>query len=124
MSLAGVRPGNNESAGRHLGGRTRHGDRWLRGALGEAAAAAARTKGTHLAARYHRLAARRGKKRALVACSRTILEASWHILRDDLDYHDLGPNHHLGRPHDKRRAATRLTQQLQALGCRVTLKAA
>jgi transposase len=121
-SWAGVCPGNNESAGRHLGGHTRHGDRWLRGALGEAAAAAARTKGTYLADRYRRLARRRGSRRALVACSRSILEASWHMLSHDVDYHDLGADHHLTRSHDRQRAATRLAQQLQALGYRVTLE--
>jgi hypothetical protein len=68
-------PGNNESAGRHFSGRTRKGDRWLRGALGEAAAAAARTKGTYLSARYWRLASRRGKKRATVAIGHDILVA-------------------------------------------------
>jgi transposase len=51
-SWAGMCPGNNESAGKHFSGRTRKGNRWLRGALGEAAAAAARTKGSYLSARY------------------------------------------------------------------------
>ena len=63
-SWAGMCPGNNESAGRHFSGRTRKGNRWLRSALGEAAAAAGRTKHTYLAQRYRRLASRRGKNRA------------------------------------------------------------
>jgi transposase len=64
-SWAGMCPGNNESAGKHFSGRTRKGSRWLRGSLGEAAAAASRSKGTYLSARFRRLASRRGKK----ACS-------------------------------------------------------
>jgi transposase len=121
-SWAGMCPGNNESAGKHFTGRTRKGDHWLRGALGEAAAAAARTNNTYLSARYKRLAPRRGKKRAKVAIGHDILIAAWHILTHDLDYHDLGADYfdtHAMNPHRK---ATRLTQQLQALGYRVTLE--
>src|SRR5262249_46449166 len=66
-SWAGVCPGNNRSAGKARSGRTTKGDRWLRRALTQAAWAASHTKETYLSARYRRLAARRGKKRALVA---------------------------------------------------------
>jgi transposase len=64
---AGVAPGNNESAGKNLSGATAHGNTWLLGALGDAAAAAARTKRTYLGVYYKRIARRRGTKRALVA---------------------------------------------------------
>jgi transposase len=121
-SWAGMCPGNNESAGRHFSGRTRKGDRWLRGALGEAAAAAARTKGTYLSARYRRLASRRGKKRATVAIGHYILVAAWYIMRDDVDYADLGADYFDTHAMDPRRTATRLTEQLQALGYRITLE--
>jgi len=121
-SWAGMCPGNNESAGKHFSGRTRKGNRWLRGALGEAAAAAARTKGTYLSARYRRLASRRGKKRAMVAIGHDILVAAWYIMRDDVDYADLGADYFDTHAMDPRRKATRLTEQLQALGYRVTLE--
>jgi transposase len=121
-SWAGMCPGNNESAGKHFSGRTRKGDRWLRGALGEAAAAAARTKGTYLSARYRRLAGRRGKKRAKVAIGHDILVAAWYIMRDGVDYADLGADYFDTHAMDLRRKATRLTEQLQALGYRVTLE--
>jgi transposase len=62
-SWAGVCPGNNESGGRKGPARTRHGDPWLKAALGQAAVSASRTKDTCLAARYRRITARRGKKR-------------------------------------------------------------
>ncbi|MGI5186276.1 transposase [Dactylosporangium sp. CA-152071] len=68
-SWAGMCPGNHESAGKHHGGATRKGDPWLRGALGEAAAAASRSKDTYLQARYRRIASRRGTKRAV--CQRS-----------------------------------------------------
>ena len=114
-SWAGMCPGNHESAGKHYGGTTRKGDSWLRGALGEAAASAARTKNTYLQTRYRRLAARRGKKRALVAVGHSILIAIWHMLSNDIDYHDLGPDHFRNRV-DPARQASRLVQQLQQLG--------
>jgi transposase len=66
-SWAGMCPGDDQSAGKHRSGRTTKGDRWLRQTLTQAAWAASHTKGTYLSARYHRLAARRGKKRAVVA---------------------------------------------------------
>ena len=62
-SWAGMCPGNNESAGKHHSGRTRHGSQWLRTALIEAAKAAGRSKNTSLSARYHRIRGRRGPPR-------------------------------------------------------------
>lgn len=121
-SWAGMCPGNNESAGKHFSGRTRKGSRWLRGSLGEAAAAAGRSKGTYLSDRYRRLAGRRGKKRANVAIGHDILIAAWHIMKYDVDYADLGPDYLTTRTLDPARKASRLTQQLQALGYRVTLE--
>lgn len=115
-SWAGMCPGNNESAGKHFTGKTRKGDSWLRGCLGECAAAAARTKGTYLAERYRRLARRRGDKRAKVAIGRNILEAAWLILATDVDYADLGPDHYTQRVRDPRRRAHHLVQQLRSLG--------
>ncbi|MFF4648203.1 transposase [Streptomyces sp. NPDC001389] len=65
-SWAGVCPGNHESVGKRSTGRTRHGDPWLKGGLGQAATSAARSKGTYLSAHCRRIASRRGKKRALI----------------------------------------------------------
>jgi transposase len=115
-SWAGMCPGNNESAGRHFSGRTRHGNRHLAAALGEAAAAAARTKDTYLAQRYRRLARRRGKTRALVAVGRSILEAAWHVLHDQTTYTDLGAQHFLTHAPNPARRAHRLITELRALG--------
>ena len=66
-SWAGVCPGNNESAGKHRSGRTRHGDKWLRIALVEAGQAAGRSKNTYLSAQYHRIRGQRGPSRVLAA---------------------------------------------------------
>jgi transposase len=87
-----VCPGHHESAGKRRSGRTRKGSPWLRATLVQLAYSAGRTKHTYLAARYHRLAARRGVKRAVVAIGHSILVAVWHLLRDPgAVYHDLGP---------------------------------
>jgi transposase len=119
-SWAGVCPGNNESAGKHKSGRTRPGDVWLKAALGEAAMAASRTKNTYLSARYRRITARRGNRRALLAVAHSILTAAWHLLTDDCGYHDLGGDHFLQRL-DHTRQTRRLIGQLQQLGYTVTL---
>jgi transposase len=121
-SWAGLCPGNNESAGKHHSGRTRKGDAWLCGTLGECATAAARTKGTYLAERHRRLQRRRGRKRARVAIARTLLESAWHIMAsDDVTYHDLGPDHFLTRTPNPARRAHHLIQELRALGYQVAL---
>jgi transposase len=89
-SWASMCPGNNESAGKRRSGKTRKGSRWLRQVLIEAAHAAARTKDTYLSAQYHRLAARRGTKRGLVALGHTILVMVYHVLSRGVPYHELG----------------------------------
>ncbi|MET9915306.1 transposase [Streptomyces sp. NPDC006476] len=119
-SWAGVCPGNNESGGRRKSGRTRHGNRWLGGALGTAAMAAARTKDiTYLGALYRRLAGRWGKKRALVAVEHSMLVSVWHMLTHDGDYADLGGSYFLQLDPD--RAARQAVQRLHQLGFQVTL---
>ena len=72
-SWAGICPGNHESAGKRLSGKPRKGSPWLRRSLWQAAWAASHTKETYLAARFRRLAARKGKQRAIVAVAHTIL---------------------------------------------------
>ena len=115
-SWAGLCPGNNESAGKRLSGRTRNGNAWLCGTLGDCATAAARTKNTYIAERHRRLQRRRGPKRAKVAISRTILESAWWLISHDLDYQDLGPEHFLTRTPNPARRAHRLVLELRALG--------
>jgi transposase len=123
-SWAGMCPGNNQSGAATKPSPTRHGDPWLKAALGQVAVAASRTKGTYLAARYRRVAARRGKKRALVAVGHSVLIAVWTMLTRDLTYHDLGPDHFVDRlgARGKTRQARRLIDQLTQLGYQVILQ--
>jgi transposase len=114
-SWAGVCPGQHESAGKRRSGKTRHGNRWLLGALGTAAMAAARTKdATYLGARYQRLAHRLGKKKAIVAVEHSILIAAWHMLANDVDYADLGGDYFARR--DPELAMRRIVRQANTLG--------
>ena len=119
-SWAGLAPGNNQSAGKKRSGRTRKGDRWLRSGLIQAAHAAARKNGCYLASQYHRLAARRGAKKAAVAVAHSILVIAYHILSRREPYRDLGPNYF----DERKREATvqRLTHRLENLGYRVSLE--
>ena len=115
-------PGNDESAGKRRSGKTPNGNRWLRRALIEAAWAAARTKNTYLSARYRRLVARRGKKRAIVAVGHTILIAAYHILTQPRAYQDLGADHF--ERLDPHRLTRHLVRRLERLGHKVNLEPA
>ena len=121
-SWAGMCPGNDESAGKRRSGKTRKGNPWLRAALIEAAHAAARSKGTYLAAQYRRLAARRGAKKSAVAVGHSILISVYHLLRDAEPYHDLGGHYFDER--DRQAVERRLVRRLEALGHKVILEPA
>lgn len=118
-SWAGLSPGNNESAGKRLSGTTRKGNNALRTALVEAATTASRNKSSYLAARYHRIAARRGKKRAAVAVAHSILIAIYHMIKNNVPYQDLGVDH-FERNREKR-IVTRAVKNMEALGYEVNL---
>jgi transposase len=90
---AGLAPGNHQSGGKRYPGRTRQGNLSVRRVLIEAAHAASHTKETFLSAQYHRLAARRGKKRALVAVAHSILVICFHLISRKQDYQELGADY-------------------------------
>lgn len=121
-SWAKLSPGNYQSAGKRQSGRTGRGSPWLRATLTEIAQAAARTKATYLAARYQRLARRRGRKRAITALAHTILKIIYHMLREGTAYRDLGETYYEQR--DQRHIVLRSVKRLERLGYRVTLQAA
>lgn len=119
-SWAGMCPGNNESAGKRKTGKTRKGSRWLRQVLTEAAHGAAATKQTYLGALYPRLAARRGKKKALVAVGHVILVIVYHVLKRGEPYQELGANYFDER--DRQSVERRLVRRLEQLGYQVSLQ--
>jgi transposase len=117
---AGVAPGNHESAGKQRSGKTRKGNRALRRALVEAARAGVKKKDSYLQAQYHRLKARCGSNRALIAVAHSILKSIYYLLERQQPYRDLG-----GDYFDKRRPASttkRLVARLEKLGHKVTLE--
>ena len=118
-SWAGMCPGNQESAGKRQSGKTRKGSPWLRRALVEAAHGAARMKGKYFQALYRRLAARRGKQRALVAVGHSLLVTGYYLVTRGTTYQDLGANYFDERDREavKRRAVCRL----EKLGYQVQL---
>jgi transposase len=120
-SWAGICPGNNTSGGKSRTGRTRHGSVALRTALTEAAHAAARTRNTYLAAHHAHIRSRRGLPKAIGATRHDLLIAYWHVVHDQVDYVDLGPDWAQRRRSTEHRTR-RLVAQLEQLGHTVTLQ--
>jgi transposase len=119
-SWAGTCPGSNESAGRVKSTRTRPGDPYLKGALGVAALSVARSKNTYLAAKYRRIASRRGPMKALVALEHAMLIAIWNMLETGSLYTDPGEDFFTHLNPDK--AKSRALDQLRRMGYAVTLE--
>jgi transposase len=118
-SWTGICPGNEESGGRRLRSRTRKGNRWLRRALAEAAWAASKVKKSYLTAQFRRLAAKRGKKRALLAVAHSLLTVIYHVLKHHAEYRDLGPDYFDRLEPERLRRY--LVKRLQGLGYDVAL---
>jgi len=115
VSWAKLSPLTIQSGATTRRGKTGKGNRYLRGALGEAAAAAAKTQ-TFLGARYRRLVKRRGKLKALVAVARSILIIVWQLPSDPTArFHDLGADYHTSRLNTDRRKRA-LLRELAGLG--------
>jgi transposase len=119
-SWAGLCPGNEESAGKRLSSKTRKGSPWLRRVLVQAAWAASHARNTYLRAQFHRLAARRGKKRALIAVGHTILVIAWHVLKAEATYQELGGDYFEKSQADALKRS--LVRRLERLGNRVILE--
>jgi transposase len=119
-SWAGVCPGNNESAGKRKSGKTRKGNPWLRCVLVQAAHSASHQKNCYLASQYHRLAHRRGSKRAAVAVAHSILVIIFHMLRDHTTYQERGDT--FFEEQERQNYEKRLVRQLTNLGYHVELQ--
>ena len=113
----GVCPGSNESAGKRLGQRRRRGNVHLTTALVQAAMAASKKRDTYLKARFWKIAARAGKKRAAVAVAHSILKSIYEMLKAGLDYKDLGGDY-LDRLLN-RSAVQRLVSRVRSMGYEV-----
>ncbi len=119
-SWAGVCPGNHESAGKRLSGKTRKGNPWLRCLLVQAAHSASHQKRSYLAEQYRRIAKRRGAKRAAIAVAHSILVIIYHLLSNHTTYQEKGET--FFEEQERQGAEKRLVRQLSRLGYDVTLQ--
>jgi transposase len=110
----------DESAGKRKSTRTRKGACWLKTVLVQAAWAAVRTKNSYYRAQFLRLRARRGPKKAIVAVAASMLTAIYYILRDGVEYHELGGQYF--ERLDRTKATHRLVKRLRDLGYHVQLE--
>jgi transposase len=122
ISWAGFCPRLDESAGKRRSTRTRQSTPWLKPTLVNAAWAATHKKAGYLRAQFLRIKTRRGAKKAILAVASSMLTAAYFMLRDGVEYHDLGAHHFEQR--DKEQLTTRLLQRLRDLGVAVEVKAA
>ena len=122
VSWAGLCPRQDQSAGITRSTRTRRSAPWLKPMLVNAAWSATRKKDSYLRAQFLRLKSRRGPKKAILAVASSMLTAAYVMLRDGVEYHDLGPYHF--EQQDKDHVTKRLLQRLRNLGVTVHLTAA
>jgi transposase len=122
ISWAGLCPRNDESAGKRRSTRVRKGAPWLKTLLVQAAWAASRAKKSYLNAQFLRIKSRRGARKAILAVAASMLTAIYFMLRDGVEYRDLGHDH-FDRM-NKAKTADRLVRRLNDLGYQVDLKAA
>jgi len=121
-SWAGLCPGNDESAGKRRSGKTRSGNPWVRRVLCQAAWAASHTKNTYLAAQFRRLAAKRGKKRAIIAVAHTILTIAYYVISRGEGYRELGGDYFERANGEGLKRY--LVRRLERLGQKVTIEPA
>jgi transposase len=117
---SGGAPGNDESAGKQRSGTIRQGNRPLRAGLTQLAHAAARTQGPYWSALYYRLAARRGKQRAIMAVAHSMVVRVFHMLSRKQPYRALGANY-FDEP-QRQHVVDRLTRRIERLGYHVHLE--
>jgi transposase len=121
-SWSGVCPGNNQSAGKSRDGRPQRGNPWLKTMICQAALCAVRTKGSYLKDKYHRLKARRGHNKAIMAIAHKLMVSVFHMLKEHVAYKELGAAWLDTR--DKDRVIRGLVDRLRSLGQDVTLRPA
>lgn len=117
-SWAAVCPGNNESAGKKKSGRTRRGNNYLKTTLVSAAWAASITKGTAISVKFHNIARRRGKKRAIMAIAHQLLKDAYRIMKSKTPYREVGAEAAQKRKSNQKERA--MIKNLERLGYQVS----
>ena len=118
-SWAKICPGNNESGGKRRSTSIGRGNQSLRSALVEATLAAIRVKDSYFSALYHRVATRRGAKRAIIAVAHAMLIVIYHMLKDGTVYSELGGDYF--ERVDREAILRRSVRRIEKLGYQVTL---
>lgn len=121
VAWAAIAPGLNETGKKKRSSRTKKA-RWLKGTMTQCAWAASHQQDSYLRARFHRIASRRGKKKAVLAVANTMLRAIYHMLKNDVPYQDLGADFFDRENRD--RTVRRLAKRLANLGYDVELRKA
>jgi transposase len=119
-SWSAICPGNNESGGKRKSGKTRKANPWLKRVLTQVAWAASHVKKSYFYAQFHRLARKRGKKRAIIAVAHSILLVIYHMLSRRQHYHELGADF-FDRMNPERLKSYHV-KRLESLGFTVTLE--
>ena len=119
---AGMCPGNNESAQKRRSGKARKGNELLRATLVVCAHAAVKNKNTYFSAQFARISAHRGKKRAYVAVAHSMLVAIYHMLKDGVEFKDLGADYY--NQFNRERKIHAYLKKLKALGWEMPVAAA
>ena len=120
-SWAGLCPGNTESAGKRMSGKTRKGNRYLRRILVQNGWAVTHMKNCFLTALFYRISQRRGMKKAAVAIAHRVLILAYYIIRDGSEYREVGGDYFDRR--DPQKTAERLTRRLERIGFQVQVTA-
>jgi hypothetical protein len=118
-SWAGLCPGNRESAGKRMSGRTRKANRYIKRAMCQAAWAASHTKQTYLAAFYRRMSIRKGAPKAVMALAHHMLTVVYQVLAEGAEYIEMGADYYDQR--NKPRTVSRLLGRLARLGYYVSI---
>jgi transposase len=116
-SWAGVCPGHNQSADVTKKAKTRPGNSYLKGALGQAAMSSMQVNDTFLQDRHGRLRNRIGGLKTIVALEHSILRSAWHMLSNNQPYRELGAGYHQRR--HPQRAIQSIKRQAARLGYNV-----
>jgi len=119
-SWAGLCPGNRESGGKRMSGRTRKSNRYVKRALCQAAWAASHTKDTYLSAFYRRMAIRKGAPKAVMALAHHLILVVHQVLSRKEEYIEFGGDYYDRRNRPK--TVARLVRRLHNLGFEVDLR--
>jgi len=113
-SWAGLCPGDRESGGKRMSGRTRKANRYVKRAMCQAAWAASHTRDTYLSAFYRRMRLRKGAPKAVMALAHHLITVVYQMLSRAEDYIELGGDYYDRR--NKPKVVARLLHRLSRLG--------